>query len=114
MSGFIKLASELAYGASVQEWDEAVAEIVAGCRAHQKDGELVLKLRFVPDKGGQILILDSFKASVPQADRMKTIMFVQRDGSLGRRDPRQPELPMREVERTYPAEPVEQEEEGVG
>jgi len=112
--GFIKLASELAYGASVQEWDAAVDEIVAACRQHQKDGELVLKFRFSPDKGGQILVLDSFKASIPEADRMKTIMYVQRDGSLGRRDPRQPELPMREVERTYPAEPVEHEEESVG
>lgn len=110
--GFIKLASELAYGQSVQEWDDAVAEIVAACREHQKDGELVIKFKFTPDKGGQILILDSFKASIPEADRMKTIMFVQRDGSLGRRDPRQPELPMREV--TNPAQPAGGQEESVG
>lgn len=112
--GFIKLASELAYGASVEEWDSAVAEIVEGCRAHQKDGELVLKFRFTPDKGGQILILDSFKASIPEADRMKTIMYVQRDGSLGRRDPRQPELPMRELGRTSPAEADHGQEESIG
>lgn len=110
--GFIKLASELAYGQSVQEWDDAVAEIVAACREHQKDGELVIKFKFTPDKGGQILILDSFKASIPEADRMKTIMFVQRDGSLGRRDPRQPELPMREV--TIPAQQAGGQEESVG
>lgn len=110
--GFIKLASELAYGQSVQEWDQAVADIIRGCRDHQKDGELVLKFKFTPEKGGQILILDSFKATVPEADRMKTIMYVQRDGSLGRRDPRQPELPMREV--TLPAEPAGGQEENVG
>ena len=98
---FIKTVSELAYGGAVGEYDAALRDLVAACIETRKGGTFTLTLKVEPDRAGgtQVTVSDAFKVSRPEHDRLNTIFYVQRDGSLGRRDPRQPELPMREVAR---------------
>lgn len=95
---FIKLITELEYGQAVCDFDEAVRTVIAAVSEHQKPGALTIKLKFVPQgMGDQVTVEDSYKVERPERDRMKTIMYVQRDGGLSRRDPRQPELPLAET-----------------
>lgn len=92
MTDFMIVLGELAYGEAVADFDEAWAELVAGVVLQQKPGEMQVTLRVSPE-GGQVVIDYGYKLKVPQKDFMKTIMYQQKDGTLGRRDPRQPELP---------------------
>lgn len=115
MSSFIKTVSDLAWGEAVTDYDQALRDLVEAVKEHQKPGTLQITLKFIPEGNAQITIEDSYKVVRPDKDRMKTIMFVQRDGSLGKRDPRQPELPFREVPTNVDPDTGEiQEEEAVG
>lgn len=89
---FLKTVRELAFGQAVQDFDEALSELVERVNEHQKPGTFQLTMKFEP-KRGQVIVEYDVKVKAPDKDRMATIMFVQDDGTLGRRDPRQPELP---------------------
>lgn len=112
---FIKTVSELAYGEAVTDFDAAIVDLIAAVQEHQKPGSFTLMLKFIPQGIGstQVVIEDGYKVVTPEKDRMKTVMFVQRDGTLGRRDPRQPELPFREVPKGVDAETGEIDEEAM-
>lgn len=109
---FIKTVSELAWGEAVGDYDEALRELSQAVKEHQKAGTLSITLKLTPLGGDQVQIDDSYKVTKPEKDRVKTITFVQRDGSLSRRDPRQPELPMREVARNEPDSAVKEASNG--
>lgn len=98
MSGFIKFLSELRHGETVEELDQGLADVVAACREHHKRGSLTLTIDFEPEGRGSVSITatDTVKTKVPTTP-IGTHLYVQPDGSLSRRDPRQPSLPFREV-----------------
>lgn len=94
---FLTTIAELAYGEAVAEYDTAINEMALAVKEHQKPGTMTIVLKFLPKGGDQIEVVDSYKVSKPEHGRQSTITYVQRDGSLSRRDPRQPVLPLSTV-----------------
>lgn len=106
MTTFIRMVQGLAYGEAVADFDAALAQVIEAANEHQKHGELTVTIKVVPQGDNQFTIENTYKTKVPQKDRHGTIMYLQGDGSLGRRDPRQPELPL------YTVTPEDEGEEG--
>lgn len=73
-----------------------LAEIVAAVQATGNAGKLTLELTVKPN-GAQVVIADKITTKVPQENRGDTIFFADEDGGLHRRDPRQHEMPLRQV-----------------
>lgn len=96
---FVQTVVELAYGEGTKDFDEALAEVVDACVRFQKKGSLTVTLNMNPENGTMIIEY-GYKATIPQRDHNKTIMYVQNDGALTRRDPRQPPLPFDVVQPT--------------
>lgn len=86
-------------GAAHQELSEKLAEVVAAAVALEKPGSVTLKLSIRLAPGGTFAVFDEITAKVPQADRPASLFYPDRKGGLHRRNPNQPELPLREVPR---------------
>lgn len=101
---FMETLRELRGGRTLEDLAENVAEIVKAVRTTGKSGELTLKLKFKPPKGGTssyLMVEDSFAAKVPKLDQGDTVFFHSRDGGLTRQDPSQMDLiPVRSVDPT--------------
>lgn len=82
-----------------QELSEGLAELVAAVMEHDKAGTLQLTLKVKPaGDGEQVHVIDTVKVSAPKADNKPSIFFADDAGNLSRRNPRQPELPLRKLE----------------
>lgn len=81
------------------EISEELADLVATCRALKKKGSLTVTLNIEPDKADdrQVIISDDVKVKAPKAPTQPSRFFSDDAGNLSRRDPRQPELPLRPV-----------------
>lgn len=111
--GFTQTLSELKEGALVSELTQKLGEVVEAVKATERKGSLVLRLDITPAKKGikgMVIVDDLVKVVLPEPERdSSTVMFATEDGSLSRRDPRQPELPgvRGVVSMPAPAEKVE-------
>lgn len=96
---FLETVRQLRSGKTQDELSQAVNELVNDCRNTGKAGELVLKIKINPDKGGngQYFLSDEVIVKKPKYDRSKTLMFGTPEGNLQRTDPNQGELPLRSV-----------------
>lgn len=82
------------------ELSHELAALVEAVQETQKPGTLTLTVKVAPNKDGVTMtVTDKVVAKAPEVDRGAAIFFVQGDGNLVRRDPRQLEMPLREVER---------------
>lgn len=82
------------------ELSEALQELVAAVAEHGKGGTLTLTVKVGPLKGamyGQLVVLDEVKVKAPEGERGASLFFEDGSGNLSRSNPRQPELPLREV-----------------
>lgn len=87
------------------EASEALADVVAAVMEHGKSGSLTLSVKVARNKDGvTVTVSDDLKVKVPQGDRGAAIFFTDDHGNLSRNNPRQPELPLREVPTAVPAE----------
>lgn len=84
------------------EAGEALAEVVARVVELQKKGSVTLTINVEPAKGDEnsVIVTDSLKAKVPQAPAPPSRFFSDPHGNLSRRDPRQPELPLRDASKS--------------
>jgi hypothetical protein len=57
-----------------------------------RGGELTLKLKLKPGKGGQIEIVDDITVKAPKEEKGTSIMFATPEGNLTREDPRQMQI----------------------
>lgn len=96
---FLDTVRQLRNGKTQTELSEGVNELVQACRDTGKTGELVLKIKINPDKGGngQYFLSDEVTIKKPKYERSKTLMFGTPEGNLQRTDPNQHELPLRSV-----------------
>jgi hypothetical protein len=86
------------------ELSERLAELVSACLEHGKAGTLTLSVKVAPNKDGvTVTIFDDVKAKAP-ADRGAAIFYADDHGNVSRRDPRQPELPLKPIESMSPRE----------
>lgn len=81
-------------GRAVDLLTRDLAEVVRAVDATQKPGELTIKIKVEPDKGGgsgkEVTIKSTSK--VPKQDIPKGVFFSDEDGDLHRTDPAQREM----------------------
>lgn len=95
---FAAVIQEQRQGGLHGELSHELANLVASVQETRKPGVLTLTLKVTPNKDGVTVTLsDDISVKLPKSDRGAAIFFVQGDGNLVRNDPRQPELPLREV-----------------
>lgn len=81
-------------GLTHSELSEALAEVAAAVREHQKAGSLTLTINIAPAKyDGAVEVSDTIKTKLPEADRHAGLFYPSDTGYLSRNDPRQPQLP---------------------
>ncbi len=89
--------------------DELTAQLNAltkTCTQTGRAGELVLKIKLKPGKGGQVEVLDDLTVKTPKPERGTSIFFSTPEGNLQREDPRQMELAELRQVKTEAAEPL--------
>ena len=77
---------------------ELLAEVVTAVQEVGKPGEVTLQLKIKPNGHHGVAVEDTVKAEIPEAPRGQTLFFTDANGGLHRRDPRQQDLPLRQVE----------------
>ena len=100
MRPFPDMLAELAYGQTLDVLTEEMAEVVNAVRTTGKAGRLTLELTVKPNGAHGVAITDKITAKRPRDDRGESLFFIDRDGGLHRNDPRQTELPLRQVHTT--------------
>lgn len=111
---FIAMLGNLRRGQAVLDADEALAALSEAVQRTGRGGTVTLTLTVKPaSKGDRVVVavVDTVTVKLPAAEKGDTLMYVQEDGSLSRRDPRQPDLPgFRDVSREDPpASPASEE-----
>ena len=81
------------------ELTEALSEVAAAVLEHGKAGSIAVKLTIEPveDDDRAVTVKDQWTHKVPKATPKPSRFFATTEGQLSRRDPRQPELPLREA-----------------
>lgn len=94
---FADVLRDLAGGQSYDQLTGALSEIVEAVMLTRKAGDLTLKLKITPNGENSVRIADEIKVKVPEENRGHSIFFVASGGILSRNDPRQGDLPLRDV-----------------
>ncbi|WP_019919071.1 hypothetical protein [Methyloversatilis discipulorum] len=89
-------------GGLADELSEELNRLTKACTETGRAGELVMKLKLKPGKGGHIEVFDDVTVRMPKPERGVSIFFATPDGNLQTNDPRQGEL---EGIRSVDAEP---------
>lgn len=97
---FREFLADVRNGQALHDWGEELSAVVAAVKETGKAGKLQITFDVKPaDDGHQLIFADKYKATIPKPPVPKTYLYRMKDGSLSRRDPRQPDLPgLREVE----------------
>ena len=88
---------ELGSGDTCDVLSSDLAEVVNAVKAHGGTGKVTLELTVKPNGAHGVSIADKITTKAPRADRGETLFFTDKEGGLHRRDPRQQDLPLREV-----------------
>ena len=97
MRPFTDVLGELGAGQTLDTLTVDLTDVVNAVKATGKPGDVTLKLTVRPNGAYGVAILDKITTKVPKEDRGETLFFTDNDGGLHRRDPRQEELPLRQV-----------------
>lgn len=79
-------------GGLAEELSEELNRLTKACTETGRAGELVLKIKLKPGKGGHIEVLDDVSLRLPKPERGVSIFFATPDNNLQQNDPRQGEL----------------------
>lgn len=97
---FAAFLQEQREGVTHSELSEGLSDLVAACIEHGKGGTLTYKVSIKPNKDGvTVFVTDAITVKAPVGERSAALFFADDDGNLSRKDPRQQELPLREVSR---------------
>lgn len=89
---------EIEGGNFLAEVTEELYNVMAAVMEHRKQGTLTIALKISPTGKGTVTVDAKFDGKKPEETRPSTTFFVGKDLSLQRRDPNQPDLPLRAVE----------------
>lgn len=105
---FTQFFIEQRQGALHAEMSEKLQALVAAVEEHGKSGTLTLTIRVTPTATGAntFFIADDVKVKAPEPDRGASLFFSDGEGNLSRSDPRQPELPLRDLPAPEPIREV--------
>ena len=85
-------------GALHDDLSRSLVELVQACVETGKKGSLTLKVIVSPNDDEETLqVVDDVVVKAPKHTTKPALFFFDKDGNLLRRDPRQAELPLREV-----------------
>lgn len=98
MSTFTDIIGHLEGGHTFEDLNDRLRELAQAVTEHGKPGTLSLTLTVSPNGRHNYTVVPEVKVKLPQAARMKTIFFGDEYGNLLRRDPRQKQLPFKDVE----------------
>lgn len=86
------------------ELSEALAEVTRLVGEREKQGKITLTVTIKPNEGvsGAVLVEDKLAVKPPELTVRPSLFFADADGNLSRRNPNQPELPLRDA--SAPAE----------
>lgn len=92
-------------GRAVDQATRLLAEVVRAVDETGKGGEVTLKLKIKPEKGGGSAktITCEVKAKKPEADIPDAIFYSDPDGDLHRTDPAQQEMDLRDASKPRPS-----------
>lgn len=99
---FADVLRDLGGGDTYDELTARLAEVVEAVTATRKMGEISIKLKIKANGDSGVIVADEIKSKVPEATRGDTVFFVTSGGSLVRQDPRQQDLPLRQVAGAIP------------
>lgn len=94
---FADVLRELAGGKVYEDLTTQLGEVVTAVMETGKAGEVSVKLSIKSNGEGSVRVLADVKQKIPSPVMGETLFFATSSGSLVRNDPRQPELPLREV-----------------
>lgn len=97
MSNFADVLGAVEGGSLFNQLNDALQDLVVAVTETRKVGEISVTLKISPNGETAVSITGAIKAKVPEPNKGITIFYADGGGNLLRRDPRQPELPLREV-----------------
>lgn len=77
-------------GGAVEEIQAALKQVTNAVICTGKKGKAVLEIHVSPNGKTGVMVKDSIKVTIPEADKEDTLYYVTEDGGFSRRDPRQP------------------------
>lgn len=93
VSSILNMIRDADRGQLMEDANEAVETIVEAINAdYERSGEITIKLKLTT-KNGVVQVLPSLDHKLSKPERNPTQLFIGEDGSLSRRDPRQPVMP---------------------
>jgi hypothetical protein len=93
MSSIQQMLAESDRGKLLDDAEYELATILAAIGSDfDRKGEISIKFK-VTTKNGVIIINSSVTAKLSEPERLPTMMFLDDNGNLGRKDPRQPVMP---------------------
>lgn len=100
---FAAFLQEQSGGRSHDELSDGLRELVERVQDTGKKGSIAYKVSVEAMKGDMtaLVISDEIKLTLPEHDRAASVFFADEHHNLTRHDPRQIQLPLREVGDTY-------------
>lgn len=93
MSSILNMIREADRGQLMEDANVAIEDIIDAITAdYERSGEVTIKIKLTT-KNGVVQIMPSLDSKLSKPERNPTQMFIGEDGSLSRRDPRQPVMP---------------------
>lgn len=97
MSNYADVLGSLEGGKTLDQINDTLADMVSAVTMHRKVGELQVTIKITPNGDNAVSVVAAVKAKVPEAAKGMTVFFSDEHGTLLRRNPNQPELPLRQV-----------------
>jgi len=97
MSNFADVLGSVEGGIAFNQVNDQLQELVLAVTQHRKPGEITVTLKVNPNGETAVSVTAAIKAKIPEAAKGVTIFFADGGGNLLRRNPNQPELPLRDV-----------------
>lgn len=84
-------------GLTHEELTQAMQQLVAAVVEERRPGTLTLKITVKPQGDGTVMVSDDVACKPPKATKGGSLFFVTPENNLARQDPRQQEIPLREI-----------------
>lgn len=98
-NSFLTTLTEIRSGKCLNDLSEKLAELIGAVREVGKAGALQLRIDIKPLPGDacRVFVTDKVSLKLPETVKPMTIFYPTEDNRLARKDPNQPELPLRAV-----------------
>lgn len=92
------IIDQMSAGMARNRLEEALAEVIEAVKETGKKGEVTLKISLKMNDALTVTASPVVKTTLPTSDLGATTFYVDGQNKLSRRDPRQRDLPLKEIE----------------